>query len=291
MFGRTWKKVRNMEEVKKYLIAIGGREEKGTGSELVRIRLPYSVFTFYNNGTIYSTPSDDPKLFDVWKKIDEIINGRFKKPSQDFLIGLDETGKGEVIGPIILTGVIFHKDDFEMIDYIIGTADTKKKHSLDYWNKLFNDLSKVKSIFYKFSEISPDEIDKNNINRLMDLKYRELITSLLEKVEIERTRIVIDDYGLGESLKAFLHSLKAEVIISTNSEDFYLETKLASVISKYIREIKIQELREKYIIEELNFGSGNLDDPTTKSWLEKWKKEKGEYPEIVRKSFLKNLKI
>ena len=39
-------------------------------------------------------------------------------PTKDFLIGLDETGKGEVIGHTVLTGVIFLKEIFKDIDFV-----------------------------------------------------------------------------------------------------------------------------------------------------------------------------
>jgi len=60
--------------------------------------------------------------------IDSVVGSAYVLPTKDFLIGLDETGKGEVIGHTVLTGVIFPKELFKDVDLLIGPADTKNRH-------------------------------------------------------------------------------------------------------------------------------------------------------------------
>ena len=111
--GRTWKNLTREDaaEIKERLLMQGGVEEEvKSPSEEWRVKLSDSTFTFYKNGTLYSTPSrsQDRNVLDMWSYIDS-RSPRFKTPSRDLLIGLDETGKGEIIGHVVLAGVIFPK--------------------------------------------------------------------------------------------------------------------------------------------------------------------------------------
>lgn len=290
--GRTWKGIFDGYKIKNFLLDSGGIEEKPKNEyELWRIRLFSSTFIYYKTGTLYSTPSEE--INKIWEKIDSLLGGRFIHPTKEYLMGFDEAGKGEVIGPLILVGVLFKRDLFNKIDYIINSSDTKKRHDFFYWNNIFIELKSLKGFHYEFWKISEIEIDKFNINHLLDEGYKILLTKLLKNLDPSKVRIVIDDYGIGKSLKEFLNGLSSEIIIETNSEDKYLETRCASIIAKVIREEKIKIIREneKYVIDGKNIGSGNLGDEKTREWLRTWYEMKGKFPKFVRKSFLRKWKI
>ena len=111
MQGHTWKNVESStaEKIKNYLLEYGGDEQEvGSASEKWRVRFSDSTFTYYERGTLYSTQSksNDPVVIDAWKFVDSLA-GSYVPPTKDFLIGFDETGKGEVIGHMVLTGVVF----------------------------------------------------------------------------------------------------------------------------------------------------------------------------------------
>jgi len=44
-------------------------------------------------------------------------------------------------------------------------------------------------------------VDKYNINKIMDISYQRILYIFLRKVEIKRCRIILDDYGIGLTLK------------------------------------------------------------------------------------------
>ncbi|MEM2822137.1 MAG: ribonuclease HII, partial [Candidatus Pacearchaeota archaeon] len=107
--GRSWKFIQNSgaRKIKSYLLENGGEEEKVISTyEVWRIKFSDSTFTYYKNGTLYATPSNsnDSAVLKAWEYIDSIVIS-YVAPTKDFLIGLDETGKGEVIGHTILTGI------------------------------------------------------------------------------------------------------------------------------------------------------------------------------------------
>jgi len=297
MKGRTWKNIEKnaSEEIKSYLSENGGTsEEVKSLYEEWRIRFSDSTFTYYTKGTLFSTPSpsNDPAVYKAWKKIDSLAGSTFTKPKKNFLIGLDETGKGEIIGHTVLAGVIFPKGIFEKVDLLVGPADTKKRHTFEYWDKIFEELDHFRSSGFDFitEKISPSEVDRYNFNRIMDVRYQRILSLFLQKVKINQCRIVLDDYGVGTTLNRFLNSLTqkgAEVIITKKAEDKYLGAKVASLVSKRIREKDIREINENpdYQINGLSIGSGNAGDKQTLDWLRKWHAAGKKWPWFIKRSF------
>jgi uncharacterized protein (DUF779 family) len=79
-------------------------------------------------GTLYSTSSNLQVLavFDVWEEIDLLFGSMCVLPLKDFMVGLDEIGKGEVMGHTVFVGVMLPKEIFKKIDLIVGLADTRR---------------------------------------------------------------------------------------------------------------------------------------------------------------------
>ena len=60
----------------------------------------------------------------------------------------------------------------------------------------------------------------------MDVSYQRILSIFLRKVKINQYRVVLDDYGIGHTLKRFLKFIEqqgAEVITEKNSEYKHLE--------------------------------------------------------------------
>ena len=297
MSGRSWKNldVKKSEEIRKYLLEKGGIEkEVKSPHEVWRVKFSDATFTYYKKGTLYSTPSNskDPAIFEAWKYIDSLVGSGYVLPTKNFLIGLDETGKGEVIGHIILTGVIFPSEIFRKIDLVVGPADTKKRHKFDYWDGLFRKLDSFRKYGLDFitERIPPWHADMYNLNRIMDVTYQRILSIFFRKAKITECRIVMDDYGIGPTLQRFLNFLEkqgAEIIVTSNADVNYLEAKVASLISKWTREEVIKRINEnpEFQINGLSVVSGNAGDSQTIEWLKKWHASGKEWPWFVKRSF------
>ena len=301
MPGHTWKNIENSisEQIKSYLLDNGGTEgEVKNPHEVWRIKFSDSTFTYYKTGSLYSTPSnsDDPAVFEAWKQIDSLVESDYVLPSKGFLIGFDETGKGEVIGHMVLTGVVFPKEIFGKINLTVGPADTKKRHRFDYWDELFMRLDYFRNEGFDFinEKVPPWQIDIFNLNKIMDVTYQRILNIFFRKVPIAQARIALDDYGIGPTLKRFLTFLEkqgAEVVVMSRAEDQYLEVKSASLISKRLREAVLKSINEnsEYKIDTFTVGSGNAGDPQTIKWLEKWHGSGKGWPWFIKRSF-KNIR-
>lgn len=298
MAGRTWKNVENSvsQRIKTYLLDNGGIEaDVKSQHEVWRVKFSDSTFfTYYKTGSLYSTPSNsnDPAVFEAWKQIDSFVGSTYVLPTKDFLIGFDETGKGEVIGHMVLSGVVFPKKNFEKINLILGPADTKKRHEFEYWDKIFKGLDYLRNEGFDFinEKVPPWQIDRFNINKIMDVTYQRILNIFFRKVPIAQSRIVIDDYGIGPTLRRFLNFLQkqdAEILVMSGAEDRYLEVRTASLISKRMREAVLKSINEnpEYTADTLTVGSGNAGDPQTVKWLEKWHESGKGWPWFIKRSF------
>lgn len=297
MQGRTWKIVTTSiaDKIKEYLLENGGIEkEVNNPHEAWRIKFSDTTFTFYKKGTLFSTPSTskDPAVFEIWNYVDSLVGSSFVLPTKNFLIGLDETGKGEVIGHTILTGVIFPSKVFKELDFVVSSADTKEKHRFEYWDDLFKKIDHFRNVGLNFitERVPPWHIDKYNINKIMDVTYQRILSIFLREDIISESRIVIDDYGIGSTLKRFLNFLQkrgAEIVVRTEADMYYLEAKVASLISKRIREDVIKRINEnpEFQINGLSVGTGNSGDRNTIKWLKEWHASGKEWPWFVKKSF------
>jgi len=297
MSGRTWRNINpsTADEIRNYLFKNGGEEQEARSPhEAWRVRFSDSTFTYYKSGTLYSTPSNsrDPAVFNAWQYIDSLVVSTYALPSKDFLIGLDETGKGEAIGHTVLTGVIFPKEIFREVDLLVGPTDTKNRHSFEYWDKIFKKLDSLRTrgLDFIYEKIPPWHVDRYNLNKIMDVSYQRILSIFLRKIEISQCRIVLDDYSIGHTLKRFLNFLQqqgAEIIVTTNSENSYLEAKAASLISKRQREAVIKAINEnpEFQINGLSIGSGNAGDPKTDAWLKAWWNTHKSWPWFVKRSF------
>lgn len=284
------------EKIKKKLLDIGAKEEKiNNPHEKWRFKYFDSTITYYeskNKRTLFITDSDCEEILELHKQIDSIIGSRFILPTKEYLVGLDEVGKGEVIGHVILAGVVFPSSIFQEIDRFSGVADTKVKRTVQFWEGIFNklDFYKSKGLMFLVEKIPPWDFDKYNINNLMDLTYQRILNYLAQKIPLDKSRIVIDDYGVGWRLKKFLKSLRnagAEIIIASGADEQYLESRIASLIAKYFQQKIIEAISKnpEFKLDGESIGSGNVGDPKTLNYLKKWWAEKKKWPWFVKQSF------
>ena len=294
MKSRTWKKVPSVElqEVKQLLLSRGGKEDQSLSgqSEAWRIRIGDVVFTSYKTGTIYFSGGNGDSVETALNDVSKILEGESARSEKEFLVGMDETGKGEVLGPSVLAVVVLRNALTHKIETELGSADTKKKHDFQFWDTLFRDLDRYRGhgLSYEIETILPWDVDKYNVNKLMDVVYQRLLSRLLSGLNPTHCRIILDDYGMGNNLHLYLKSLSktgAEVRVEAHADENYVEVKTASVLSKWRRELAMKKIGEKFSMPAVALGSGNAGDPLTVKWLKEWKQSGQQWPWFVKVSW------
>ncbi|MGH2710301.1 MAG: hypothetical protein ACRDH9_03740, partial [Actinomycetota bacterium] len=128
-------------KVREHLVVEGGLAvgDAAGPAEVWRVRFRDTTFTYFTTGTLYSTasPSEDPGVSRVWGFIDGGTAPRFLATDRELLIGLDETGKSEPVGHLVLAGALVPRVLAQDVERVVGLAQTKKKHPDTYWDELF----------------------------------------------------------------------------------------------------------------------------------------------------------
>ena len=279
--------------IRSWLVEIGGQEEPVTGAhELWRVRQNDAKWTYYMTGTLYVTDSDEPALLETQRQVDRLAGGRFAEPSRHFLVGLDETGKGEIFGPIVLAAVTLPRALFQQVEEVIGVADTKVSHGFRYWKELFGriDFYRAQGLEWSTARIRPEELDTASVNRLLDREYQRLLEGAMGRIDPQSARVVVDDYGVGSGLERHLRQMAAggtEVVRVTRADDRYLECRLASLVAKREQQQALDAIRrdKRFQMEGLELGSGNAGDAKTLAWLRAWHDSGRPWPAFVKQSF------
>jgi len=203
------------------------------------------------------------------------------------ILGIDEVGRGPVIGPLVVAGIMIPEKKISVLERI-GIKDSKKLTPTR--RKILS--QKLKNIFdYEIVEISAQDID-NLRSKEVNLNEIEKIAMLKIIDKLDADCIIIDSIDvkpkrLEEEISALVKDVK--IVSVHKADDKYIEVAAASVIAKCKRDIIIEQLQKRYRkIGEI--GSGYPSDPKTKKFLKNFTYD--EMPKIVRKSWktIENLK-
>jgi len=294
MKGRTWKNVPEAaaNEIKESLVSKGATEDtelKGP-SEVWRLRYEGAVFTYYASRSLYFSGGASDKLEVIISRISELTGRRLEKPERRILVGLDETGKGEVLGHSVLCVVKVDSNVLQSIDAVLSTVDTKKRKSFAYWDSLFRELEAFRNqgMIYETETIPPWDLDRYNVNKIMDVVYQRILSRMLRGANPQDCRIILDDYGIGKNLNEYfrmLHKSGVEVRVESKADEKYVEVRAAAVIAKWRQQLNMSKINERFALSNAPIGSGNAGDPATLKWLHEWKKTGDKWPWFVKTSF------
>jgi ribonuclease HII len=197
---------------------------------------------------------------------------------KEYLIGIDDAGRGPVIGPMCLAGVLIEKTKESQLK-LDGAKDSKLL-TASQREKILELLKKtVKD--YKFKLISPVEIDTGmgtglNLNQVEALAAASIINELTENLSIgqkQNMKIVLDCPSINtvswkNQLTNYVKdkSLEPKIACEHKADFNHVVVSAASILAKVTRDAEIEKLKEQIGID---FGSGYPSDPATKAFLEK----------------------
>lgn len=197
--------------------------------------------------------------------------------------GVDEAGRGPVIGPLVVASYSISEDKIQQIESL-GVKDSKKL-TAKRRNELFSEILELKGKYY-FKVLSPaflnKEMKKYNLNEIELFAFKEAILGL--KIPINRAICDSCDVNanrFSDNLKEALGDefASCEVIASHKAEDNYPIVAAASILAKVKRDELIKKIEED---EGVSFGSGYPSDPKTIKFLEDYYKLNNSFPDYVR---------
>ncbi len=194
------------------------------------------------------------------------------------ILGIDEAGRGPVIGPLILAGVMIEEGEEKKID---GVKDSKL---LPHKKRIELDKKIKANSKYKIVEVSPQEIDlalnshNLNLNWLEAHKQAEIINSLKpDKAVIDCPSPNCNRFK--DYLKNLLKDKNIELVVEHKADSKYPTCSAASILAKVKREQIMDKIKKKYG----NTGPGYSSNLITQKFVrENWEK----HPEIFRKTWV-----
>ena len=199
--------------------------------------------------------------------------------------GVDEAGRGSIIGPLVVAGVCMRESRIEMLREM-GVRDSKTlspKARAKLFGKIVNIADNI-----SISKIAPESIDRSvsvkGLNKLEAKTMAQIINDLganevyVDSCDVnpERYKLCISQYLTCET---GVHSMH-------HADSLNLVVSAASIIAKITRDQEIKEIRKQY----RTIGSGYPSDQRTMNFIKRWIERTGTAPKFARKSW-KPLKL
>jgi ribonuclease HII len=196
----------------------------------------------------------------------------------NYLIGIDDAGRGPLMGPMLLAGVLIEADKEKELKNR-GAKDSKLL-SPKQRTELEQVLKKA-TINHRTFLVTPIEIDTGmgeglNLNQVEALAAASIINQLTEKLsedDKKTLKIILDcpsinTEGWKRQLLSYIKDKNlAKNIICEHKADFnHPVVSAASIIAKVTRDSEIEKIKEEL---QVNFGSGYPSDPKTREFLDK----------------------
>lgn len=199
------------------------------------------------------------------------------------ILGIDEAGRGPVIGPLIIAGVMLPKEKIKILEKL-QVKDSKKltPRKRTYLAKKIKKISK-----YYLKRIDAQTIDKLrqegvNLNEI----EKRAITDIINQAKPDHAIIDSPDIKPKRFEKEIKKLTKASIKAEHGADTKYPIVSAASIIAKDQREKEIEKIKKEYRVE---FGSGYPNDPLTKKFLSQL--DPNRLPDFIRKSWatIKNM--
>lgn len=208
--------------------------------------------------------------------------------SEAIIGGIDEAGRGSLIGPMVIAGVSVKSSKLMLLqesnvkDSKMLLPSTRRR----LYDLIVGNAEKVSVV-----EVSPKEIDKyvKYGKKLRKLNYLEVImmAKIVEALDVETVYVDSPDVKpkrLASDILS-LSKVKPKIVAEHHADQNYVVVSAASIIAKVSRDRRIDELAKEYGF----FGSGYPSDLRTMEFVKNWVESKGNLPDFVRLSW-KSLK-
>ena len=195
--------------------------------------------------------------------------------------GVDEAGRGSVIGPLVVAGISIGKNGISRL-HKLGIRDSKTLTSTARENFFGNIVELANSLYV--SKIHCHEVDSyvffNGLNELEAIGMAEVINNInATRVYVDACDINLERYK--NSIKKYLWTPKPKIYCLHHADCLNVVVSAASIVAKIIRDNEVQRIRKIYH----DIGSGYPSDKKTMFFIKKWVTQYKSAPHFARKSW------
>ena len=210
------------------------------------------------------------------------------------LVGVDEAGRGPVIGPLVVAAIAVPLDGGEDRLREMGVRDSKKLAPVrrdqlarvlegDYPHRVIavpaSDIDALRSTA-SLNLIEARIFASVVLALVADLGEGAVVTAYLDAADTSET--TFERYFVGSMTGASGAEVVRGVVSRHEADDSFPVVSAASVLAKARREVEVARISEEL---GEDFGSGYPGDERTIAFLEKWITEKGVLPPHTRSSW------
>jgi len=205
-----------------------------------------------------------------------------KVQKKRYFLGIDEAGRGSLIGPMIVAGILLDNKTMKELEKE-GVKDSKQltpQQRRELYKKIIE-----KARWKKILIVEPIQIDENNLNQLTMKKMIEIVREASKTTSIHTA--YLDKVGKSFKKKMKVGEKTINLVMEEKADTKYIPVAAASIVAKVTRDNIIEEYKRKFGLK----GSGYPSDPHTILWV---KENLEKIPrEIIRKKWktLKRLGI
>ena len=192
----------------------------------------------------------------------------------DFVVGIDEAGRGPVIGPMVYCAFAVRASDLELLKSY-GVNDSKALSAAKR-DSIFAKITDARSPFMdEVDVVGPDEISRCmsshregvNLNSLSHNSAIALLKRYVDK-KVPVKAVYVDTVGDATKYEQKLQKLfpSIRIVVSTKADAKFVCVGAASIVAKVTRDRKIEEIEKFYGVP---LGCGYPSDPITVKFLKK----------------------
>jgi len=199
------------------------------------------------------------------------------------ICGIDDSGRGPVLGPLIVAGISL-EDDSKLIEYRVKDSKKIKPKRREVLAK------KIKKIALNYEILVIPAKDIDDMRKVMTLNEIEVnaFTRIIKKLKPVICYVDsadVNEKRFGMDILSGL-SFKPNIISKHKADDIYPVVSAASILAKTKRDEEVRKIA-KNLENKLNLplGSGYPADPITQKFLKIWLEKFGELPPHTRHSW------
>jgi len=202
---------------------------------------------------------------------------------QQMIAGIDEAGRGPVIGPLVV-GIVQLPKDTDISTLHLRDSKTLTPQQRDRLTK------KIKTIAAQWDILVISAEDIDTLRQTMTLNQLEVyaFSTVINKLKPNTCYVDSADVNAKRFAQNIQKNLRyTPIIISEHKADVtYPIVSAASIIAKTARDTIIQQIEEELSTHlSLPLGSGYPADPITKKFLSTWLQMYGTLPPHIRHSW------
>ena len=199
------------------------------------------------------------------------------------IAGIDEAGRGPMIGPMVICGVLLDSEKMDVLKSI-GAKDSKMltpSRRMKLKGEIENIAKKV-----VLRRVSAQDIDARRrhttLNEIEVTEFAAIAKALKpDELYLDAADVIPGRFGEKIGKLSGLASLGTKIVSEHKADSKYQIVSAASILAKVERDRIIEQLHETYG----DFGSGYPNDPKTVKFVKTIVQKGQKLPVIVRKSW------